>query len=193
MVWLFCSLCKRLKIKFMKTNIAILLLFFCLTSYSQNLTLDELIRLRKKDIAGVEEFLTAKNWSFLSSEEPKSDTLGSATFAYGKNDYDDKAQSFIIYYYSDNSWFKRIFIQVVSKEKYNFFLARIKSLGCKLIDSSISDGRIKKVYQGATTTFIINISSKKEEIFEVTKSSYHINIIENYDYELNYGVSEVTE
>lgn len=154
-------------------------------SFSQNLTLDELISLRKRNLATVEEKLTLKGWSFIRGEEPQSGNLGKATFAYNKSSYEDKAESFINYLYSDFSERKRIDIQIVKKEKYNLYLARIKALGCKLIDSNISEGNIKKIYQGATLTFIISISTQKED-YSSTSTLYNFFVVENSDYRINF-------
>ena len=167
-----------------KTFTSLLILIYSL-SFSQNLTLDELIGLRKKDLATVEEKLTLKGWSYIRGEEPQIGNLGKATFAYNKSTYEDKAESFINYLYSDVTDRKRIDIQIVKKEKYNLFLGRIKALGCKLIDSNISDGDIKKVYQGATLTFIISISTQKDD-FSSTATLYHFFVIDNSDYRNNF-------
>ena len=175
----------------MKIKIFILLSLFSLTSYSQNLTLDEVVALRKKDIANVEEFLTAKNWSYIGSNAPQSDNLGNARFAYGKSNYDDKAEAFIKYLYSENTGRKRISLQIHKKDKYNLYLARIKTLGCKLIKSKISDNGIEKIYQGATTTFIIDVKTQSEEYSSATKTIYHFFIIENSDYEVNFKDEEI--
>jgi len=167
-----------------KTFTLVFILFYSL-SFSQNLTLDELISLRKKNLALVEEKLTLKGWSFISGEEPQNGNLGNATFAYNKSTYEDKAESFIKYFYSEISERKRIEIQIVKKEKYNLLLGRIKSLGCKLINSNISDGNIKKIYQGATLTFIISISTQKDD-FSSTSTLYNFFIIDNSDYKNNF-------
>jgi hypothetical protein len=74
--------------------------------------------------------------------------------------------------------------------KYNAYLARIKSYGCKLINSSISDGRIKKVYQGATTTFMVSVETQKEKYSSSTKTTYQILIMDNSDYVINFSESE---
>jgi hypothetical protein len=168
------------------------LLFFCssLTNYSQNLTLDELIGLRKKDIANVEEYLTTKGWEFLSSNEGTDGAFNKAMFTFNKSLYDDKADAFFTYLNSNSTGRIRINLQVHKLEKYNAYLARIKSYGCKLIDSSISDGEIQKVYQGATTTFMVSVETQKEKYSSSTKTTYQIFIIENSDYELNFSESE---
>jgi hypothetical protein len=167
-----------------KTFTLVFILIYSL-SFSQNITLDELISLRKKDLATVEEKLTLKGWNYIRGEEPEIGNLGTATFAYNKSSYEDKAEAFINYLYSDVSDRKRIDIQIVKKEKYNLFLGRIKALGCKLIESNISDGNIKKIYQGATLTFIISISTQKDD-FSSTLTFYHFFIMDNSDYRNNF-------
>ncbi len=168
------------------------LLFFGLsiTSYSQNLSLEELISLRKNDIANVEEYLSAKGWVLFSSEEGEDGSLDKVNFAYNKNEYSDSAESFLNYYYSDLTGVTRINLQIFNTIKYNPLLAKIKSYGCKLIDSTISDGKIKKTYQGATTTFMISIATRKEEYSESTDTYYTLSVLENSDYELNFSESE---
>lgn len=169
----------------MKTVLINLIFFLSLsTSFSQNLTLDELISLRKKQIANVEEFLNAKNWNFMSSSQPYETTLGNVVFAYKKNAYDDSAQAFIKYFYNDDFSTVRVNIQVAKKETYNSYLARLKSLGCKLINSSIKDNEILKVYKGATTTILVTIGTQKNE-FESTNTFYNFFVVENLDYMLN--------
>ena len=175
----------------MKIKVFVSLLLFSLTSYSQNLTIDEVVALRKKNIANVEEFLTAKNWSYIGSNAPQSGNLGNARFAYGKSNYDDKAEAFIKYLYSETTGRKRISLQIHKKDKYNLYLARIKTLGCKLIKSKISDNGIEKIYQGATTTFIIDVKTQSEEYSSATKTIYHFFIIENSDYEVNFKDEEI--
>jgi hypothetical protein len=174
----------------MKKTFIFLLFCFSVTNYSQNLTLDELISLRKKDIANVEEYLTTKGWEFLSSNEGIDGAFNKASFTFNKSPYDDKADAFFTYLNSNITGRIRVNFQVHKLEKYNAYLARIKSYGCKLIDSSISDGEIKKVYQGATTTFIVSVETQKEKYSSSTKTTYQIFIIDNSDYELNFSESE---
>jgi hypothetical protein len=159
--------------------------FLGFISFSQNITLDDLISLRKKKLANLEETLTLKGWSFIRGNEPEYENLGTATFAYKQSSFEDKAESFIIYMYSETSPTKRINIQMHKKDKYNLFLARIKSLGCKLLESKIDAGNIKKVYQGATLTFMISISTQKDD-FSSTSTIYHFLILENSDYINNF-------
>jgi hypothetical protein len=170
----------------MKTkNIGLLfLLMFCsYTGFTQNLTFDEVLSLRKKSFSGFEEYLNIKGWNFLDANEPgKYSSLGSVTFTYKKSNYDDKAESFINYYYSDYAE-NRLSIQIVKKDIYLNYLTRIKSLGMKLIKSEIEDGDLVKIYQGKTTTAKLTISSKQEDYSTSSKTTYVFFILTNMDFD----------
>ncbi|WP_433812093.1 hypothetical protein [Flavobacterium johnsoniae] len=169
----------------MKTILIYAFVFFGLTqTFSQNLSLDELISLRKKELSEIEEFLTNKNWSFLSAEEPEQDKLGLVTFAFDKSNYDDKAQSFLRYFYSDKSESKRIQIQVNKKEIYNSYLTKLKSLEYKIINSKIENGKIIKIYEGAKIIIEIRIATQKEGL-DNTKTYYTLFFVEKDDYYRN--------
>lgn len=175
----------------MKTILVGAFLIITLNSvFAQNITLNELILLRKKDIVNVEEYLSSKKWSYLKGENPTSETFGKVIFSYGKNNYDDKAESFINYYYSGKTDRKRIEIQLSKSEKYNDFISQIKSFGCKVIDSRIEENQIIKVYQGTTITFEITITTQKE--YSSTSTSYLVFIVENEDYAINFGPTTFT-
>lgn len=168
------------------------LLFFCfsLSNYAQNLSLEELITLRKLDLASIEERLSAKGWTYLKGEEATKDELGSINFAYKKKSYNESAESFCTYLYSYDSSTAIISLRLSSLPKYNEYMSKIKSYGCKLISSRIIKERIEKVYQGATTTFQISIANKETKYKTVLKTTYHLALFENSDYALHFSESE---
>jgi hypothetical protein len=151
---------------------------------SQSLNLDEIITLRGKNIAEVEEFLSNKKCKFISAKEPDSETMGNIIFAFNKSDYDDKAEAFIIYRYSDETSTKRLSLQINKIEIYNSFMDRIKNLSLKLINSKIKDGEIVKTYQGKTTTIEVSIANAKNDYGSLI-SQYFFFIVSNQDYNLN--------
>lgn len=163
---------------------AFLLISNCVLS--QNLTLAQILEIKKRDLGNAEEYLTAKGWEFREAEEPTNDKLGNATFTYNKSDMSDLAESFLIYYYSSYSDKTRISIQVNKKLKYNEYINSIKGYGCKLINSEIKDGRIVKVYRGATTTFRVS-SSTSSNFYNEETAVWFIFIASNEDYDLNWG------
>lgn len=136
-------------------------------NYAQNLTMNQLVNMRKMDVGGVTNILNQKNWEFIDADEETDDILGNVSFAYQKSVYDDNATSFLSYYFSEELQIKRISIQVNSRLKYNEYLSAIKKFGCKDIGSKVIDGKIYQLYQGATTSFIISNG--------ITQNSYNVN------------------
>lgn len=165
----------------------LLLILICVICYTfvsgQNVSIEELMSLRKKELAQVEEFLTGKNWTYIEGEEADITTLGGAKFSFAKNDYDDKAESFITYMYSIDYEVKRIMIQTQENSKYTAYLNKIKSFGCKLISSKIEGNSIVKLYRGATTTFKIMVTTiNGDDYSDATRTVYLIGIFTNEDY-----------
>lgn len=154
--------------------------------FSQNLTLAQILEIKKKDLGNAEEFLTAKGWEFKAADEPSSNELGSATFTYNKSEMSDLAESFLTYYYSDYSEVTRVYIQVNKKLKYNEYINSIKSYGCKLINSEVVTGRIVKIYRGATTTFRVS-SGTSSNFYDEDTAIWTILIASNEDYDINWG------
>lgn len=170
----------------MKISILLTITLLSFSSlYCQNLTIDELVSLRKKSFGNVEEILSEKKWSFINGSEATSESMGSANFAYNKQDYSDNAESFFEFVYNDTENEEicnhRILFQFFDKIKYTNYINRLKSLGCKLIKTKIEDGNIIKIYQGSTTTFQISIIADKNEL-GITKTRYHFFIMGNVDY-----------
>ncbi|MCF8324004.1 MAG: hypothetical protein K9I84_03520 [Leadbetterella sp.] len=158
-------------------------------AYSQNLSFDQVLSLRKNNLAEVEEYLSTHGWSFLEGSAATDTTLATATFTYKRSTYEDKAESFLLFVNSSDNSSNRLRIQVVKKDIYELYLARIKALGCKLIKSEIVDGGIVKVYQGATTTIKISILTDKDEEYS-TKTIYNFFIAGNFDYAINFSDEE---
>jgi hypothetical protein len=169
----------------MKKNLTLFLTLIGTICYSQNITLDDVLKLRKNDIGYVEEYLTGKGWTFLEAKEPTDEDMGTATFAYKKSEFDDTAQSFLYFMYSGFSERRRLALQINRVETYNAYLSRVKSLGCNLVESKISDGDIVKIYRGQTTTIQITTSTVKND-FDSKKTVYNFFICENEDYIRNF-------
>lgn len=164
----------------------LIIIVTCNTSIAQNLSLTQLLELRKKDLGNADEYLTAKGWEFLEANEPADEKLGSATFTYKKDDMSDKAESFLTYMYSNYSLPSRISIQINKKIKYTEYINTIKNLGCKLISSKVEDGELIKIYRGVTTTFKIR-SSTSANFYNENTAVWHLFIATNEDYDINWG------
>jgi len=171
----------------MKLTLFILFLNFTFNSLSaQNLTLAQILEVKKKDLGNAEEYLSEKGWEFLNAEAPDSISMGRATFTYNKNKMSNRAESFIDYIYSDYSDKTRISIQINNKLRYTEYLNSIKGYNCKLMSSKVEAGRIIKIYRGETTTFRITSATSLNGYDEQSATWYFL-IISNYDYDLNYA------
>jgi beta-lactam-binding protein with PASTA domain len=173
--------------KFMKQFlIAVAIMLFSNNVLGQNLTLAQILEVKKKDLGNAEEYLTAKGWEFKKADEPTDETLGKVSFTYNKSNTSDLAESFLTYFYSNYSDKTRIDIQINKKAKYTEYINSIKSYGCKLIKSKVENGRIVKIYRGATTTFEVT-SSTSSNFYNEDSAVWFIFIVSNEDYDLNWG------
>ena len=166
-----------------KITFLVILVLTTLVNVAQNLTMAQLLELKKKNLGEAEEFLTLKGWEFLNASEPTEEKMGVATFTFNKDYMSDRAQSFLRYMYSANSNTIRLTIQVFKKEKYNEYTNAIKGYGCKMIDSKIEDGNLIKVYRGKTTTIEIT-STTTENAYGEASVSWVFLIADNFDYDL---------
>ena len=97
---------------------------------------------------------------------------------YDEIEYDYSISSI----YREKTTLYTIMIQIHNPQKYNSFLNRIKSFGCKLIDSSMDGGDIRKVYRGATTTFVVIVGTQEGD-YSSTQTIYTISIMSNESYD----------
>ena len=169
----------------MKYKIFIVIFSFSSLVSAQNLTLAQLLEIKKMDLGTAEEYLTSKGWEFLDAEEPFDEKLGKASFSFNKSDSSDFSESFLTYLFSEISDFSRLSIQINNRIKYNEYLNTIKSYGCKLIDSKIENGEIIKIYRGATTTFQFT-TAKGSNYYDVETAVWVLFIVSNDDFDLNF-------
>jgi hypothetical protein len=162
--------------------ISFFLFFFSKTLIAQNITLAQILEIKKKDLGSAEEFLTAKGWEFTEGIEPADGKLGTATFAYNKfKNKINGVDSFLTFMYSDYSNKTRIAMTIFKKEKYNEYINSIKSFGCKLISSKVENGAIIKIYRGQTTTFYIE-SRTYNNYDNESSSEWNISVVSNNDF-----------
>lgn len=152
---------------------------------AQNLSFEQVLSIRTKNLPKIEEFLTSKKWELLEATEPKDDLMGSVNFAYNKSRFDDKAESFLNIYYSSNlsASYNRLKIQVNKVSNYNSYLAKIKALGFKLQNTYVEDGAFIKVYQTKSITIKISTSTQIDE-FSSTRTTYSFIILPTSSYNL---------
>jgi hypothetical protein len=153
--------------------------------HAQNLTLDQVMSLRDKSLAEVEEFLTTRNWEMKNATEPDESNLGTASFAFNKNLFDDKATAFITYHYAGNVMFNRVNIQISTLQAYNLYMSRLKALNYKIVNSKVVSGQIVKVYKGKNLTVRVSSSTYNDEF--ATRTIYQFFICSSADYEIMFA------
>jgi hypothetical protein len=167
----------------------ILILIFIITASDitcQNLSLSELLKAREMTIGEVEEYLTKKEWKFFGGKEPTKEDFGFLNFAFNVG-LIDRAESWIYYFFSDDSETKRIAIHIFNEKKYNEYLNQIKNWGGKMIDSKFKDKEIVKIYKGSTMTYVISTGNTEGVPFlgASKQTVYSILTMTNEDYMLS--------
>ena len=176
----------------MKKLFFLVMTFLSILGYGQNLSLSELISLRKMSLEDTETYLTNKGWNYKEGEEETNEKLGSLTFVYGTNGDYEYAQSFLNKYYSSYVVENRISIQTNKQSKYLEYLNAVKGFNAILIFTGTIDGNLIKVYQGATLTFIFKTGTSNNSLGD-TKSMWVLNIWTNEDYDSMLPFNKKTE
>lgn len=169
----------------MKLLVTLILSIYSTISFSQNLTFEDFIGLRKKNLADIEESLSMKGWSLYTDENSTNDDL--VIFAYRRNEYNKHADSFLSYYNYENNDSKRVHIQIRNKQIYSNYIARLKINGFKLIKNLLKDNKIEKVYQNTKTTVLIIVSDEINDSTLKPFTNYSLSAMSNHEYELNFS------
>lgn len=164
----------------MKKLIFLLMALVSITVYSQNLSLSELMSLRKMSLEDTENYLSNRGWQYKEGEEESEDKFGLLSFVYGTNGDFEFAESFLYKMYSTYEE-DRISIQISKQQKYLEYLNAVKKFNAKLLKTATSDGYLVKIYQGATTTFIFKTGTSSNNLGD-TKSMWILSIWSNEDF-----------
>lgn len=146
----------------MKTKILFAtILFICLTKLqSQNISFNELLELKKSNLANVEEILTQKYWELIEATPPTDDKMGLLAFGYEVTSLNE-AESYVYYFFSsDEVEYTRLIVRFLSKRKYLEYLKEIKANNGKLISSLAEEGVLIKVYTNPKYRFKITTYSE---------------------------------
>lgn len=169
----------------MKKILLFALLFVCIGLSAQNLSLNELISLRKMSLDEAETYLTNKGWRYSQGSEAGEGNLGTAEFVFGTSGDFSYAESFlsIMHYYGS---VKRVGIQISKLPKYTEYLNGVKKFASSPINTKIDKGDLVKIYVGATTTFEFTTTTVSTR-YGSTKTSWYLLIAENEDYGTQFG------
>jgi hypothetical protein len=154
---------------------------------AQNLTMDQLLEIKKKDIGSAEDYLAANGWEFMEESEPYWDKLGSVVYAFAMDYTIQRAESVLFYVYNDITSEIRIVVQVREKEKYSEYVKAIMDYDCEMVSSKVENNESVKLYQGAITTFMIR-SGSSGNYFNEHSDVWTFSIFSNDDYDQNYGI-----
>lgn len=166
-----------------------LYLFFVILSISiysqaQLLTIDQIIACRTKSVSALEEYLTQRKWEFMKAEEETADSKGTITFSYLKNDFNNDGVAFItLYYQEDLPPLNRIIYEFADKRIYSTALARIKTLGGKLLSTKVTGDMLSKVYKVNKNVINVLTSTEKDDA-EVLKTRYKFMVYDAQDYNI---------
>lgn len=143
----------------MKKILLTVLLFVFVGLSAQNLSLNELISLRKMSLPEAEMYLSKKGWRY--SEGESDDKVISAEFIFNSNGSPSIGEAFLALMYGNTQ--KVLGMQFVSSKSYNEYLSTLQELNIKLVSSGIDEsGALMKEYKGATTTFLLRTSKMKK-------------------------------
>ena len=162
----------------MKQIFLLFTILFSFSTFAQNLTLNEVLAIKKMELGEADEFLNSKGWDLLNAFE--FEEYSEAIYSYQKSNFDDTAQSFLHYNYSKSYDKIVIGIQINSNAKLNNYINQIKSWGGKLMNSYIEDGEVIKIYKGTTMTYIISTSSQTNK-YDAQETVHFLNIFSNKD------------
>lgn len=162
----------------MNKVITVLLSVTPLLTWSQALTLDELIKLQKGDFVEVNDILTSKGWDFSHSKKGDFGNYNTVTWAFNKNDFNE-ASGWLTLYSTDNSE-SILSYQMHSSKIYNSIKNQINVYKMKSISNKIEDNEISSVYQGLKYTITVSIKSSADK----SNPHYIFSIISNDTYAL---------
>jgi hypothetical protein len=159
----------------MKKLLLTTLLFIPLSIFAQDISLEQVISLKSKNLKDVKAYLTSKNWKMTDEIKHSRDFLGSIDFVLNKNKSNDTPVLEISYLYKNLSTEKiRISFKIYNDTVFNNYLTQLNSLGFKL-QKNEEDNDQEKIYQLNGTT--IKLSTKTEY-----SEYYYLLILATSDY-----------
>ena len=161
----------------MKNLLKIIFIFSFTLTFSQNLTVKDLLNLNSTSIEDGELFLLNKSWEYSKGENDNGIEIISYDYKPIKNS--ERKAMLHIFYNADIG--NSLFVQFFEVEKYNEYINSVKKYSPELVSSGIDDtGRLKKVYRGLTTTFTF-LNSKLKNNNGKLITSYTLYIKKNKD------------
>lgn len=167
----------------MKRNFLLIsvLIFFSLTTYSQHLKLNDLLKLRAMDVDEINDFLLLKGWKFVKTEKNQTQ------WAYGKGF--DKATYWFSLFEINNMDINRNYYNYVNdfvgnyidyQTSYTNTLSSLKAeltkAGFKKTNTTSKTNNIKTEYESNNYKVVINFRNSTEEYDNKDNNLYIIEI-----------------
>lgn len=163
----------------MKLIYSLTLSLFLLNSIiGQNLKIPELTQIcGKPNWDAVNDYLTQKGWEYYSSKKGDDENYNTVTWAYQKNNYNDKAQGwFYLFTYTGSP--NKIAYSFRNKQTYNAIKAGLTSGGFKSLGSEIKDEAVVSKYANANYIVTLSFVSRQEDEYsDVNFTSYYLTMI----------------
>ena len=139
---------------------------------AQYLSFDELLSLRAKELDEVNDFLIKKKWEIDNAKEGDFSDYNRATWAFNRNDDNNKAQAWFTYFYSEGST-NIVRYMTTSGSHHDLIKTRIKALGFKLTDKSIEENGLAFTYTNGQRSVKENTDKDEDGVsrfvFTITK------------------------
>lgn len=145
-------------------------------SFSQNISLSELVNLKDLDVGNAKKYLESKNWK-TGAERKQTDKYNQAIFFKDDIIPDSETQKLIFFIYStDKDYPSRINAQL-DKIGFDLCISKMESLGFKFITSRIEEGMKIEIFQNKSKTIKASQSTDK-----TNSDLFYIFILDNSDY-----------
>lgn len=151
--------------------------------FAQNLSLNELIDLRKKSLTEYTNYLKSKDWKVEEKAGLSANDFGGKGLDSFRLKHNN-SESIIDYLINKKT--KRILIQIRQKDVYSQYLSKLLSTGYLLIKSGLENGNIVKVYQGKKNSVKVTLASDKMNYSTESNTTFVFLIMSNEDYQLNF-------
>jgi hypothetical protein len=154
----------------MKRNFLLIsvLIFFSLTTYSQHLKLNDLLKLRAMDVDEINDFLLLKGWKFIKTEKNQTQWaygkgLNKASYWFSLFKIDDMDIEKSYYNYANDFEGNYIVYQSSYTNTLSSLKAELIKSGFKKTNTTSKSNNIKTEYESNNYKVVINFKNGTEE------------------------------
>ena len=163
----------------MKRNFLLSFFLFLIVLFTkaQTISVIELLQLSNKpNWEAVNTYLVGKGWEYYNSKAGDDENYNTVTWAYEKNNYNEKAQGWF-YLYTFTGFPNKVAYSFRSKQTYNTIKNTLSTNGFKYIDTDIKDERVISKYANPYFIFLLSyIKKEDDEYSDVNYTSYLVTV-----------------